>query len=109
MVALVALAVAADTVDASRKVGSTTKPSPADQQVVFCNMTQEGLQACKPSVTKPNPVDPPALACCQALGRADLKCLCSYKNSFVLPSLGIDPDLAMALPQKCNLPSLPQC
>ncbi|CAI0561240.1 unnamed protein product [Linum tenue] len=72
-------------------------------------MTQEGLQACKPSVTKPNPVDPPALACCQALGRADLKCLCSYKNSFVLPSLGIDPDLAMALPQKCNLPSLPQC
>ncbi|CAN1341848.1 Putative lipid-transfer protein DIR1 [Linum perenne] len=103
MVVLVMLVMASE---GSRQPGK--KPS-SDQQVVFCNMTEAGLTACKPSVTKPNPVDPPAKDCCQALGTADLKCLCSYKNSFVLPSLGIDPDLAIALPYKCKLPSVPQC
>ncbi|CAI9107296.1 OLC1v1006621C1 [Oldenlandia corymbosa var. corymbosa] len=74
----------------------------------MCNMDEEGLMACKPSVTPPPPapVDPSA-ACCEALRGADLECLCSYKNSLMLPSLGIDPDLALALPPKCNL-QLPQ-
>ncbi|URE48089.1 Protease inhibitor/seed storage/LTP family [Musa troglodytarum] len=67
-----------------------------------CNMTQEGFDACKPSVTPPNP-PPPSAACCKALGNADLQCLCSYKNSPLLPLLGIDPGLAMTLPPKCNL------
>ncbi|KAF5746262.1 defective in induced resistance 1 protein [Tripterygium wilfordii] len=68
----------------------------------MCNMSEDGLNACKPSVTKPSPVDP-SKECCQALSRADLKCLCSYRNSLFLPSLGIDPGLALALPAKCNL------
>lgn len=67
-----------------------------------CNMTQEGFDACKPSVTPPNP-PPPSAACCKALANADLPCLCSYKNSPLLPALGIDPGLAMTLPPKCNL------
>ncbi|KAF3630993.1 putative lipid-transfer protein DIR1 [Capsicum chinense] len=74
----------------------------------LCNMNDGGLTACKPSVTQPNPVEPSA-SCCEALSGADLQCLCSYKNSFLLPSLGIDPELALALPTKCNLTSPPNC
>ncbi|KAB1224150.1 putative lipid-transfer protein DIR1 [Morella rubra] len=70
--------------------------------VTFCNMNDDGINACKPSVTAPNPTEP-TKKCCKALSRADLTCLCSYKNSILLPSLGIDPNLAMGLPAKCNL------
>ncbi|XP_058206036.1 putative lipid-transfer protein DIR1 [Rhododendron vialii] len=74
----------------------------------LCNMNEDGLTACKPSVTTPNPVDPTP-PCCEALSAANLTCLCGYRHSFVLPSLGIDPDLAMALPAKCNLTPPPNC
>ncbi|KAL5562206.1 hypothetical protein UlMin_031953 [Ulmus minor] len=77
----------------------------------FCNLSEEGLTACKPSVTEPNPSDP-TQACCQALSALsedDLKCLCSYKNSMLLPSLGIDPNLAMGLPAKCNITPPADC
>ncbi|XP_062174832.1 putative lipid-transfer protein DIR1 [Alnus glutinosa] len=74
----------------------------------LCNMDDDGLSACKPSVTQPNPADPTP-ECCRALSGADLTCLCSYKNSLVLPSLGIDPKLAMALPAKCNLTPPANC
>ncbi|XVF72332.1 hypothetical protein PTKIN_Ptkin12aG0112700 [Pterospermum kingtungense] len=76
--------------------------------ITLCDMNDKGLQACKPSVTQPNPVDP-STQCCEALEAANLTCLCSYKNSFLLPSLGIDPQLAMALPPKCNLQMPPTC
>ncbi|KAB5569805.1 hypothetical protein DKX38_003598 [Salix brachista] len=71
--------------------------------VTVCDISDEGLTACKPSVTKPDPVDPPSADCCKAVSGANFTCLCSYKNSYLLPYLGIDPDLAMALPSKCNL------
>ncbi|KAK4361795.1 hypothetical protein RND71_017036 [Anisodus tanguticus] len=74
----------------------------------ICNMTGEGLMSCKPSVTPPNPPTPTA-KCCSALSHADMGCLCSYKNSQWLPSLGIDPKLAMQLPKKCKLPHSPNC
>ncbi|XP_059663635.1 putative lipid-transfer protein DIR1 [Cornus florida] len=74
----------------------------------LCNINEDGLMACKPAVTAPNPVTPTP-ECCQALSGADLTCLCSYRNSFILPSLGIDPDLAMALPAKCNLTPPTNC
>lgn len=70
--------------------------------MTLCNMDEKGLMACKPSVTPPDPVDPTE-ECCEALRGADLKCLCSYRNSLMLPSIGIDPDLAIALPPKCSL------
>ncbi|OAY34874.1 hypothetical protein MANES_12G054000v8 [Manihot esculenta] len=75
----------------------------------LCDMSDDGLLACKPSVTKPNPVDPPSEECCKALTGANLTCLCSYRNSLVLPALGIDPDLALALPAKCNLTTPADC
>lgn len=74
----------------------------------ICNMPVAGLMACKPSVTPPNPTAPTS-DCCSALSHADMKCLCSYKNSKLLPSLGIDPKLAVKLPAKCNLPHPANC
>lgn len=67
-----------------------------------CNMSMEDLNACKPSVSSLEPTEPSA-ECCSALADADLPCLCSYKHSFMLQSLDIDPDRAMQLPTKCNL------
>ncbi|XP_059664374.1 putative lipid-transfer protein DIR1 [Cornus florida] len=69
----------------------------------FCNMTKAGMLACEPCVThQPQPAKPTP-ECCQALSCADLACLCSYKDSFVLSKLGVDSRLAMELPPKCNL------
>ncbi|KAJ8553247.1 hypothetical protein K7X08_023925 [Anisodus acutangulus] len=74
----------------------------------ICNVSGEGLMSCKPSVTLPNPSAPTA-QCCSALSHADMGCLCAYKNSQWLPSLGIDPKLAIQLPEKCKLPNPPRC
>ncbi|XP_040999657.1 putative lipid-transfer protein DIR1 [Juglans microcarpa x Juglans regia] len=74
----------------------------------LCNVPYSGLMECKPSVTPPNPTAPSA-SCCSALSHADLRCLCSYRNSNLLPSLGIDPNLAMQLPGKCKLPNAAHC
>ncbi|KAH6757810.1 hypothetical protein C2S52_023300 [Perilla frutescens var. hirtella] len=74
----------------------------------ICNMSGEDLMACKPSVTPPKP-PPPSAKCCSALSHADFRCICSYKNSKLLPSLGIDPNLAMQLPDKCKLPHPSHC
>ncbi|KAL8232951.1 hypothetical protein R6Q57_002729 [Mikania cordata] len=76
------------------------------QAVEICNMTEDGLVACRPSVTPPNPVDPTP-DCCKAVAGADMKCLCSYRDSSMLPSFGIDPVLAVGLPTKCSLPAPP--
>lgn len=75
---------------------------------MICNMSVASIMACKPSAVAPNP-PPPSGTCCSALSHANITCLCSYKNSKVLPSLGIDPNLAMQLPQKCKLPHPSQC
>ena len=74
----------------------------------LCNMSEDDLEKCKPAVSKPTPAGP-STECCKALSGADLTCLCSYKNSETLPLLGIDPDLAMALPAKCKLTPPSQC
>lgn len=74
----------------------------------ICKVSISGLMSCKPAVTAPNP-SPPSANCCSVLSHADLQCLCSYKNSNLLPSLGIDPNLAMQLPQKCKLPHPANC
>ncbi|WCJ41494.1 hypothetical protein M5689_022362 [Euphorbia peplus] len=74
----------------------------------ICNVPISGLMGCRPAITPPNPTLPTA-GCCSALAGADLRCLCSYKNSTLLPSLGIDPNLALQLPAKCHLPHTPNC
>ncbi|XP_030460793.1 putative lipid-transfer protein DIR1 [Syzygium oleosum] len=79
----------------------------ADAQTI-CNMTYAQLMSCKPAATPPNP-PPPTSACCAGLSHADLKCFCQYKNSSILPSIGVDAKLAMALPSKCKIPNAPKC
>ncbi|XP_056176873.1 putative lipid-transfer protein DIR1 [Syzygium oleosum] len=79
----------------------------ADAQTI-CNMTYSELMACKPAATPPNP-PPPTSECCAGLSHADLKCFCQYKNSTILPSIGVDPKLAMELPSKCKIPNAPTC
>ncbi|KAL4192850.1 hypothetical protein AMTRI_Chr06g196310 [Amborella trichopoda] len=81
-----------------------------ESKAQICGMSQDGFKACQPSVSDspPSPTDP-SKACCKALGSADLGCLCSYRDSLLLPYFGIDPDLAMQLPAKCNLATPLQC
>ncbi|KAM1049971.1 hypothetical protein TB2_031302 [Malus domestica] len=74
----------------------------------ICNVSVTDLMTCRAAVTSPN-LAPPTKACCAALLHANLSCLCSYKNSIVLPSLGIDPNLALQLPAKCKLPHPANC
>ncbi|KAG6529292.1 putative lipid-transfer protein DIR1 [Zingiber officinale] len=69
----------------------------------LCKMTQEGLTACKPSISTVKAEANPSEACCSALKQANLTCLCSFRNSNLLPYLGINPDLAMQLPAKCSI------
>ncbi|XP_047310165.1 putative lipid-transfer protein DIR1 [Impatiens glandulifera] len=80
-----------------------------DTTEVLCHMNEDDLNLCKPAVQKTNPVTTPTPECCKALSGANLTCLCEYKNSFLLPALGIDPTLALALPAKCNLPNPSNC
>ncbi|KAJ7979102.1 Bifunctional inhibitor/plant lipid transfer protein/seed storage helical domain containing protein [Quillaja saponaria] len=74
----------------------------------ICNVPISGLMACKPAVTPPNPT-PPSTVCCSALTHANMRCLCSYRNSTLLPTLGIDPNLAVQLPEKCKFPHPAHC
>ncbi|KAL0561473.1 hypothetical protein IC582_001901 [Cucumis melo] len=75
----------------------------------MCGVDEEGLTACKPWVTKPCPTEMPPATCCNKLSNADFSCFCKYKNSMLLSSFGIDPDLALALPVKCNITNTPTC
>ncbi|RWW82358.1 hypothetical protein BHE74_00009188 [Ensete ventricosum] len=75
----------------------------------LCKMSQEGVEACKPCISTVKPAEQPSDACCAALKQADLPCLCYYKNSNLLPYLGIDPKRAMQLPAKCSMVLPQQC
>ncbi|KAJ4956997.1 hypothetical protein NE237_013780 [Protea cynaroides] len=77
-------------------------------QTTLCNLTGAELSTCKPFVTPGTTAEPSDL-CCAALSHANLKCLCSFKNSNWLSSFGIDPNLALQLPAKCKLSQVLQC
>ena len=94
---------------AAAGASAAREPFRASAQQGFCNMTQDGLTACKPAIMGPKPAPKPTDACCTALAHADLNCLCSYKNSGWLAVLRIDPDLAMQLPAKCNMTPPEKC
>ncbi|KAI9186404.1 hypothetical protein LWI28_016895 [Acer negundo] len=73
----------------------------------ICNIdSTEMMNQCLPSVSGKSP-KPPSKQCCAAVRKAKLPCLCGYKN--VLPALGIQPKLALALPKKCGLATPPEC
>ncbi|KAK4753330.1 hypothetical protein SAY87_022128 [Trapa incisa] len=71
-----------------------------------CNIDTDQLAECLPAVTGKSP-SPPTRRCCEAIRHGDMNCLCQYKS--VLPSLGIPPENAFALPKKCGMNSQPKC
>lgn len=74
----------------------------------ICNMDAEQLAECLPAMRAGAP-RAPSEACCAALGAADLPCLCRYKGNVLLRTVGVDPELAAALPGKCGIASPPEC
>ncbi|KAL0906663.1 hypothetical protein M5K25_025176 [Dendrobium thyrsiflorum] len=80
----------------------------AASSLSICNMSTDDLAECRPAVSGPSPSEPSA-ACCSVLEKADLPCLCSYRSSPLLPSFGIDPNLALQLPRKCSLSPPTDC
>ncbi|KAI4364518.1 hypothetical protein MLD38_020598 [Melastoma candidum] len=75
-------------------------------QSTICNVTVAGLETCLPAVRDPNP-QPPTEACCKALKPANFPCFCQYKNNPIVKAMGIDINLAMKLPAKCNIKGAP--
>ena len=70
-----------------------------------CNMSDDGLNSCRPAVRRNHPA-PLTKRCCDALRGANLVCFCNYlNNSFLLRILGVDRNLAMQLPARCNIPT----
>ncbi|KAF8409663.1 hypothetical protein HHK36_005742 [Tetracentron sinense] len=72
----------------------------------ICNMDSNQLAECLPAMRGPSP-SPPTKGCCAVMRVADMHCLCTYK--YLLPTVGVDPALAMALPKKCGLNPPPEC
>ncbi|KAK9159753.1 hypothetical protein Syun_006094 [Stephania yunnanensis] len=64
---------------------------------------------CVPAARPPNP-PPPAPACCAQVkahnDAGDLPCLCAYKDDPRLIVLGVDPALALLIPEKCGVPKV---
>lgn len=76
----------------------------------ICNVSNDGLMACKPAIQNDNPADQPSGDCCAALKNANFKCLCKYKDSYMLKTMDINSTRAMALPQMCSIATVPvQC
>ncbi|OWM87971.1 putative lipid-transfer protein DIR1 [Punica granatum] len=74
----------------------------ANSEITICNVPLSGLQACLPAAKPPSP-PPPTSECCASMKDADFCCLYSYRDSPLLPSLGVDPKLAIQIPDKCHL------
>ncbi|CAM0947643.1 unnamed protein product [Alopecurus aequalis] len=75
-----------------------------------CKMSNDDFMACQPAAAATTGAMPePTPECCATLGKADLECLCTYKNSPWLNLYNIDPKRAMELPAKCGLTTPPNC
>ncbi|KAF3337228.1 putative lipid-transfer protein DIR1 [Carex littledalei] len=73
----------------------------------ICNVSNDGLMACKPAIQNDNPVDQPSVDCCAALKDANFKCLCQYKDSYMLKTMDINSTRAMELPHMCKTATAP--
>lgn len=68
-----------------------------------CNVPIDELAQCLPAITGKSPPEP-SKGCCDALGKADLRCLCNHKSEI---SKYANPAKAMELPKKCGCKRLP--
>ncbi|GLT57545.1 hypothetical protein SLA2020_305110 [Shorea laevis] len=76
------------------------------EAVVVCNVEMSKMELCRAAVTGSS-APLPTKKCCALVRQANFPCLCNLKS--VLPSLGINPRHALALPRKCNLVTPPEC
>lgn len=74
--------------------------------IEICGLDTTKLDICHAAVTGRHPPKPNA-RCCALVRRANFACLCRYKS--ILPSFGINPTNAFALPRKCGLRKPPKC
>lgn len=75
-------------------------------QTELCGIPLGEFWYCLPFLLAPNP-PPPTQQCCNTVKTGDFNCLCSSISSPLLPSIGIDKSLFLALFGKCGLPSCP--
>lgn len=69
----------------------------------LCNMNRTEFDECWPAMAPPNPTSPTE-KCCYNIRKADLPCMCSYKDSYIATTvLSVDTKLAMELPEKCGV------
>ncbi|CAM0879462.1 unnamed protein product [Alopecurus aequalis] len=73
-----------------------------------CNLSPGDFMTCQTATTT-GATSGPSKECCTAMGKADLKCLCSYKSSPWLSFYHIDSNRVMQLPGKCGLTTPPNC
>ncbi|XP_037489469.1 putative lipid-transfer protein DIR1 [Triticum dicoccoides] len=71
----------------------------------ICGMSNDEFKLFQPAAAVNNPKDSPSAECCDALGMANLSCICRYKGiaGILLRMYHIDANRAMALPGKCSL------
>ncbi|PON84929.1 Bifunctional inhibitor/plant lipid transfer protein/seed storage helical domain containing protein [Trema orientale] len=90
-------------------LGSNHLKASAEITTTFCHMTKDGLKSCLPYVSREPSQAAPSATCCSAIATADIPCLCYFKGSALLSFYGVDPELAMQLPAKCNLGQSVHC
>nr|AFK43735.1 unknown [Lotus japonicus] len=79
----------------------------AQKAVSLCGIdSPKQLDLCREAITGKYPPKPKE-KCCAVIRHANLTCLCGYKS--LLPSVGISPTNALALPRKCGLKTPRQC
>lgn len=74
---------------------------------VVCKVNTNSMKAaCSSYCAVGSTEERPKKECCKAVEHADFGCLCTYKGA--LQNMGnIDPDRAMQIPSKCNVPGAP--
>ncbi|MCD7466736.1 hypothetical protein HAX54_003741 [Datura stramonium] len=72
----------------------------AGTPTTICRVTINELAQCLPAVMGKKPPNPTP-ACCAALRKADLRCMCNQKSE--LGKFGISSAAAMKLPKECRI------
>lgn len=75
----------------------------------ICGVDNDELMECKPCIQNDNPIDQPSDDCCKAVKIVDIKCLCQYKDSYMLKAMEINSTRAMDLPRMCGVKNVPKC
>ncbi|KAK9684810.1 hypothetical protein RND81_10G234300 [Saponaria officinalis] len=76
-------------------------------KIEICGQPKEKIDICQPALKGPNP-QLPTQECCNIIKSCDQPCLCATITRTLLPFIGYDTNLFLALFGKCGLPNCPQ-